>query len=410
MIVAGCSKSDDGYSLGEMQTKVYNDAFKEEFGTPAANHDWGFGSFQMVDATVTDGSWTVGGEAEARGLTRAVAETVNRVNAVKYNSREDLYASEADTAYFYLRIDNKIVLQELNGVSNNNENDYFPKEMTLATGARDGKYSTDNQGSINVAEWQKLGLIDDANGVTYASADQPIPDAVLKNAPSFETMAAHVPDDNKIRLAGSVEAFNSQNYKIFWYVVKWQASDKLIHVDGVLVPKTQITVNVPEYKKRIIVEDLKGNINATTKVKSSDFDFNDAVFDAVTWNINGKNHLKIILRAAGGEMPIYVAGKEIHDGIGYMFNTKDPDYEYGKVIVEDSIIGEAAETFDFNSIPVEVMVGKTRVAAGSNIGEAPEKIAVGLDYKWCKERENIKEVYTRFVDYVGNKSLTNWWK
>ena len=222
-------------------------------------------------------------------------------------------------------------------------------------------------------------------------------------------MALHVPDADKIELAGSAENFEN-NYKIFWYVAKWQSSDKKIHVDGVLVPKDQITVNVLEYKKRIIVEDLKGNINTNTKVSSSDFDFNDVVFDAVTWQIGGKNHLKIIVRAAGGQMPIYVAGKEVHEGIGYMFNTSNPDYTYGKVLVQDSIISSNASTFDFNSIPIEVVVNGERIAAGSNIGQAPEKIAVGVDFKWCKERNNIKTVYPCFADYVSNKEITNWWK
>jgi hypothetical protein len=201
-------------------------------------------------------------------------------------------------------------------------------------------------------------------------------------------------------------------------VAKWQAADKKIHIDGVLVKKDQITVNVPEYKKRIIVEDLKGNIKANEKVSSSDFDFNDVVFDAVTWFRDGKQHLKIIVRAAGGRMPIYVQGQEIHQGnVKYMFNTgyndEKIDYDFGYVLIEDEIIGTSeanTKAFDFNTIPVEIEVNGVKTAAGSNIGEAPEKIAVGLDYKWCKEKNNIKETYPRFVNYVGDKSITNWWK
>ena len=93
-----------------------------------------------------------------------------------------------------------------------------------------------------------------------------------------------------------------------------------------------------------------------------------------------------------------------------MFNTENPDYEYSKVIVEDQIISENASTFDFNSIPVEVEIDGVRTAAGSNIGEAPEKIAVGLDYQWCPERQNIKTVYPRFTNYVSDKTIGNWWK
>jgi len=55
-------------------------------------------------------------------------------------------------------------------------------------------------------------------------------------------------------------------------------------------------------------------------------------------------------------------------------------------------------------------VNGVKTTAASNIGEAPEKIAVGVDYKWCKEKQNIKDAYPRFTEYVGNKSITDWWK
>ena len=225
-------------------------------------------------------------------------------------------------------------------------------------------------------------------------------------------MIKHIPDAEKIKLAGSVEKLNSDNYKIFYYVCKYQlGSDKIIHVDGVLVPKDQITVNVPEYKRRIIVEDLKGNINADTKIEKSDFDYNDVVFDAITWqDVNQKNHLKVIVRAAGGTLPIYVKGKEIHQGIGNMVNTSTPDYEFGYALIDDEIISENAATSQSNDIPVEVEVDGQRVAAGANIGEAPEKIAVGLDYKWCQEKNNIKDIYQKFILYVADKTITDWYK
>ena len=414
MVMVSCSKSDDTFSQNgqqENKAQIYKAAFKAEFGSPASNQNWGFGSFAMAEVTVPAGSPDYVEDEMASASRRAVASSVERVTPQKYNNREELYANEVAKAYFFLRVDNKIVLQELNGVVGNNTNDYYPKQgMDLGNGVKDSQFNTDNEGGLILSEYRKLALIDNNNGITFASADKPISEAIFQNAPTFETMANHIPDAEKIKLAGSVEKFNSDNYKIFWYVAKWQSSDKVIHVDGILVPKNQITVNVPEYKKRIIVEDLKGNLTATSKDVSSDFDFNDLVFDAITWNRDGKNHLKIIVRAAGGQMPIYVAGKEVHEKIGYMFNTANPNYDYSYVLVEDSIIGQTASTFDFNSIPVQIVVNGVKTAAGSNIGQAPEKIAVGLDYKWCREKYCIKDVYPNFVKYVSNKEITNWWK
>lgn len=409
LVLASCSNdvNDASSSLKDYQAKVYSEAFTNEFGQPAADHNWGFGSFQVEGVSQSLGSYEYFNSIAA---TRAVAPSVESVKSVTYQTFDDVLAVSAAKCYFYLRIDNRIVLQEKNKVMSNPSDKYFPYTTDLGNGVNDVLFNTDNEGLIDTKKLNELANVREG-GVSVATSDEPIPDELFVKAPSFETMALHVPDAVKEELAGSVENFE-KNYKVFWYVAKWQGSgDKKIHVDGVVVPKDQITVNVPEYKKRIIVEDLKGNINATTKVNSSDFDFNDVVFDAITWqDLDKRNHLKLIVRAAGGQLPIYVAGKEVHKGIGYMFNTSNPDYEFGKVLVKDSIISVNAQTFDFNSIPVEVLVDGAKVVAGSNIGEAPEKIAVGVDYKWCKERQNIKDVYPTFLQYVANKSVTNWWK
>ena len=406
-VFASCShEAGDGISSKEeYQAEVYNKAFADEFGKPAQDHNWGFGAFEMAEVSKSVGSY----EYFNSVATRAVADKVTSVTSTTYDTFDDVLAVDAAKCYFYLRIDNRIVLQEKNKVMSNPSDKYYPKPGDLGNGVNDVLFSKDNEGLIDTKMLNQIANVRDG-GVSFATSDEPIPDELFKKAPSFEMMALHVPDAVKEELAGSVENFE-KNYKVFWYVAKWQGNgDKVIHVDGVVVPKDQITVNIPEYKKRIIVEDLKGNINADAKVSSSDFDFNDVVFDAITWNIDGKSHLKIIVRAAGGKLPIYVANKEIHEGIGYMYNTSNPDYNFGKVLIQDSIISGNASTFDFNSIPVQVEIDGKKVVAGANIGEAPEKIAVGLDYKWCEEKMNIKDVYSNFPKYVTDKTFTNWWK
>ena len=412
LVFASCSKeaSDVASSLEEYQTKTYSEAFIENFGKPDAEHNWGFGAFEVAGVSKSIGSY----EYFNSGVTRGVVGSVTPVNSKTYNTFADAMADSYNgqehvaKCYFYLKIDNRIVLQEQNQVMSNPSDDFFPKGITHVNGVKDYLFSTDNEGLIDVAMLDRIANVK-TGGVSYATDDEPIPAELFVKAPTFAQMAAHVPDADKARIAGSVAEFEN-NWKVFWYVAKWQGSgDKVIHVDGVVVPKDQITVNVPEYKKRIIVEDLKGNINAETTVTGSDFDYNDVVFDAVTWkDLKDKNHLKIILRAAGGKLPIYVKGKEIHEGIGYMFNTENPDYNYEKVIFNE-IIADDAKTFDFNSIPVIVKVNGAEVTAGANIGEAPEKIAVGVDYKWCKERDNIKLIYPGFVQYVANHNLDKWW-
>ena len=406
--------------MEEYKAQVYNKAFAEEFGTPAEDHNWGFASLTMAPASIYSDSY----EFFNRAITRAEAENVTSVNSVTYNTFNDVMKNETAKCYYYLKIDNRIVLQEQHQVMSNPSADFFPKDIKLNNNTvQDYLFSTDNEGEIYTKVFDKIANVRDG-GVSYATSSDPIPAELFKKAPSFETMALHVPDATKIKIAGSVEKFD-KDYKIFWYVAKWQGNgDKKIHVDGVVVPKDQITINVPEYKKRIIVEDLKGNISENTQVKSSDFDFNDVVFDAIVWSIfndktkENETHLKVLVRAAGGLLPIYVAGKEIHQGgVGYMFNTSNPNYEFKSELIKDSIIARTPAiapnesfSFDFNSIPVEIVVNGQKVVAGTNIGEAPEKIAVGLDYKWCKETMSVKDVYDGFKLYVKDKTKTDWYK
>jgi len=422
LVLASCSHEDgDGISsMEEYKAQVYNKAFAEEFGTPAEDHNWGFASLTMAPASIYSDSY----EFFNRAITRAEAENVTSVNSVTYNTFNDVMKNETAKCYYYLKIDNRIVLQEQHQVMSNPSADFFPKDIKLNNNTvQDYLFSTDNEGEIYTKVFDKIANVRDG-GVSYATSSDPIPAELFKKAPSFETMALHVPDATKIKIAGSVEKFD-KDYKIFWYVAKWQGNgDKKIHVDGVVVPKDQITINVPEYKKRIIVEDLKGNISENTQVKSSDFDFNDVVFDAIVWSIfndktkENETHLKVLVRAAGGLLPIYVAGKEIHQGgVGYMFNTSNPNYEFKSELIKDSIIARTPAiapnesfSFDFNSIPVEIVVNGQKVVAGTNIGEAPEKIAVGLDYKWCKETMSVKDVYDGFKLYVKDKTKTDWYK
>ena len=422
LVLASCSHEDgDGISsMEEYKAQVYNKAFAEEFGTPAEDHNWGFASLTMAPASIYSDSY----EFFNRAITRAEAENVTSVNSVTYNTFNDVMKNETAKCYYYLKIDNRIVLQEQHQVMSNPSADFFPKDIKLNNNTvQDYLFSTDNEGEIYTKVFDKIANVRDG-GVSYATSSDPIPAELFKKAPSFETMALHVPDATKIKIAGSVEKFD-KDYKIFWYVAKWQgAGDKKIHVDGVIVPKDQITINIPEYKKRIIVEDLKGNISENTQVKSSDFDFNDVVFDAIVWSIfndktkENETHLKVLVRAAGGLLPIYVAGKEVHQGgVGYMFNTSNPNYEFKSELIKDSIIARTPAiapnesfSFDFNSIPVEIVVNGQKVVAGTNIGEAPEKIAVGLDYKWCKETMSVKDVYDGFKLYVKDKTKTDWYK
>lgn len=160
-----------------------------------------------------------------------------------------------------------------------------------------------------------------------------------------------------------------------------------------------------KYAVRIICEDLGA---------SDDFDFNDVVFDALIKD--GKTYIKVL--AAGGTLPLYVAGREVHEVLGenstkVMINTAN-----GKHYVKPAgefVVNQAYASY--NDIPVQVKItDATDATASTNEGlttlksvkgAAPQKIAVDTGFEWCDEREQIEKKYKTFSDYVSN-SATLW--
>ena len=46
----------------------------------------------------------------------------------------------------------------------------------------------------------------------------------------------------------------------------------------------------------------------------------------------------------------------------------------------------------------------------AHVGEPASKLAVGTDYEWCDERQNINDKYSNFSNYVQENTLTEWWR
>ena len=178
-------------------------------------------------------------------------------------------------------------------------------------------------------------------------------------------------------------------------------------------PDTPETPDIPTNAVvRIIAEDL-------TVDEHSDFDFNDVVFDVAP---NGDGTTTIILRAAGGTLPLYVAGHEVHQEFAKaypnkgittmtMINTRgftvDP--------VSFTISGSYDRATSIN-IPITVTKNGTSVTLTANKGKTASKVAVGTDYQWCNERQDIDNKYHKrngyrlFTGYVRGEVGDNWYK
>lgn len=165
---------------------------------------------------------------------------------------------------------------------------------------------------------------------------------------------------------------------------------------------------------RVICEDL-------TVTQNSDFDFNDVVFDVQL----DKTGTKVILtfRAAGGTLPLTVAGREVHElfaeanpGRGItrtsMINTRGTGDKYTHrncstaVITIDNVYRTTVVKEVAKAIPIQVqkLVGGELkwVEMKCDKGKATAKVAVDDTYNWCDERENINQKY-RVFDNLGNE-------
>lgn len=146
---------------------------------------------------------------------------------------------------------------------------------------------------------------------------------------------------------------------------------------------------------RVIAEDL-------TVDEKGDFDFNDVVFDVIYNYPEGKT--TIILQAAGGTLPLTIAGQEVHKLFGVdtnvMVNTRNKSVERNPVkFVLDTYYANA------NDIPVRVQKNGSWMDLEAKRGRVPSKIGVKPTYNWCDEREDIEDRYPNFGQWVQNESI-----
>jgi hypothetical protein len=180
---------------------------------------------------------------------------------------------------------------------------------------------------------------------------------------------------------------------------------------------------------RIIVEDL-------TVGENSDFDFNDVVFDVCQ---NGT----LIIRAIGGELPIYIGaentnevhavcsitlptsfneGKDSHlvmRNTGWKSTGSSKEYEG---IDYDADLGHITLGRTFNTPAEAKEIGIWVKKNGTNIklqapkGKVASMVCVGTDYEWCAERQDIDAKYHKggvklFRQYViGDPNYQGDWK
>ena len=176
---------------------------------------------------------------------------------------------------------------------------------------------------------------------------------------------------------------------------------------------------------RVIAEDMGDQ----TTNESSDFDFNDVVFDV---KYVSASEAKVTILAAGGTLPLTVGWDgtgdyrehEVHNLLGYsetmiintnsnVGNHKD-DVKPKTITVSGSFVKDNLAV-GANAIPVKVRKNGVWYDIVAPTGKAAGKLCVGTDYEWCDERQDIYNKWNDengalFLQYVKDpKKLTKYW-
>ena len=187
---------------------------------------------------------------------------------------------------------------------------------------------------------------------------------------------------------------------------------------------------------RVFCEDL-GTVDI------SDIDYNDVVFDAWLY-VKRKNNdpstdvfdkCVIQLLAAGGTIPVQVAGVNVHNAFGVEddvmvntfkegvsnMNSAAKHAEYGvdfdempdKIVITNSaLLTGVGGTINIKNIPIVVRTSNTAVeltAENSVQGtKAPLKFMAPIGTAWAAERVKIGDAYPYFSNWVQNSTQTPW--
>ena len=411
LVLGACSSHDVEYNPTAQITEEYNKAFKEYVGgeihpDQAWGFDQDFSSVNKTRAANTNGNiWFKTWErpynvnlsaaelAELKGLfEKGVPTTNTEIFPYENYYVEQIYKGESsDVAY------DKNGNPTNTSVTGSNQMDHLQ--------ARDGNnYTHINNFNYGKNETQ---MVDEGNGTRYVGI------TLMENM-SLNGITAN----NQF---GYSESWGTENGKFYnnyimvqykgeWYVGFDFESHKNVNNPGEArdvnrdwnftdwIVRVSPAVHKHNWSICVIGEDLTFGVD-----KDSDFDFNDVVFDVAIEN--GETWIRLL--AAGGTLPLYIDGLEVHQLFGVsqtdMVNT-------GRGPEKSPVIVKLNNSYsDAKSIPVKVIKNGGEVYLEAKQGEPASKVGVPVGFTWCRERVSIKGQYPLFADWATTHPELVWW-
>lgn len=411
-----CSHDDGDYTFNRQQS--YQQAFEKEFGKIAENQTWGF-----VDQSVTTRTENVNRNEWGKG-----GNTVGGHVMVPANVTSDEYS----------KVLNEFSIKREGVVNTTNVNwtDFMVTQVHKGDSVYKDGFGNDVLGSDKMNHFQALkgeGGID-SDGKLFGDWEHVNDFNSGDQNTKWNTIEGHTYMENSGTMDFAYENSTDSKYHNEYIIIPGsqidaslagyyyvgfdfcathpvgQESNKNMDVERDWVFNDWIVrISPAEFigSQRIFVEDIiTSDLN---HIDPSDWDFNDAVFDAYIFydQYNLQSSCAIItLRAAGGTLPLTIAGREVHQLFGVnqstMVNTGNGTE---KTPVQFRLSGNELTSGNANDIDVVVQSrqGET-ITLTANRGEATQKLAAPIanHVKWLKERVHIKNGYPTFMDYVND--------
>lgn len=419
--IVGCSSHDD-YNFEQSKQADYAKAFEKEFGKVASNQNWGFTDQGATrSANVNRNEWGTGNGNGGHVAVPANVTPDERTLVFNYfNKKREGAINENNvlwTDFFITEVwKGEDVYKDGFG------NDVKGSDKMNHLQVLKGEGSINANGELVGGNWEHAN--DFNNGNHYSEYNTIKGHTYMENSGTLD-FAYHNATDSKyhneyIIIPGaeidpSLAGYYYVGFDFYATHPEGQEANKNMDVQRDWVFTDWIVrISPAEFlgSQRIFVEDIITSADLSN-VQSSDWDFNDAVFDAyINYNKDWKdgNYAIITLRAAGGTLPLTIAGKEVHELFGVSQQTMVNTGAAGgaeKAPVQFRLTKDEIVSANANDIKVVVTDAKgQKIELTAKVGQATQKVAAPVEnhVKWLKERNHIKNGYPTFEQYVGDAS------
>lgn len=417
-----CS-SDDTYNFEQSKQDQYKAAFENEFGKVDPNNDWGFGTKETRSVNVNRNEWGTGNNGVGGHVSVPKNVTPDeRTLVFNYFNKK----REGATNVYNVNWTDYFITEVWKGEDHYTDganNDVLGSDCMNHLQVLKGEGSIDADGNLK-GVWEHANDFNSGNhNSSYGTIEG---HTFMENSGTLD-FAYHNTKDSKyhneyIIIPGSqIDASLAGYYYVGFDFYATHPTGKEVNknmdVDRDWVFTDWIVrISPGEFKgqKRIYVEDLIAG--SLKKVDKSDWDFNDAVFDAfIVYNeyYHDADCAIITLRAAGGTLPLTIAGRDVHELFGVPQTTMVNTGAGAEVApVQFRLAASEITSADANDIKVVVTTAEgEKIELTAKKGEATQKFAVPAEehVKWLKERQHISTAYEKFAPYVSDASITPWW-